>query len=118
MNVEGDIAAYAARAIGDSRTLNRQMHVRPPLNSLSQHDMAYIWEDKIFRQLCIGSRLDRAFVSNADLEQRIACAPPAPDLAVILNLNLNTCALPILRFEWFKRVSMHGCIACGREHPS
>ncbi len=36
--------------------------------------MAYIWEDKIFRQLCIGSRLDRAFVSNADLEQRIACA--------------------------------------------
>ncbi|CAL8470597.1 g10139 [Coccomyxa elongata] len=74
MNVEEDIAAFTARAIGDVRTINKQLHVRPPLNALSQHDMAYIWEDKIFRQLCIGSRLDRAFVSNADLEQRIASA--------------------------------------------
>ncbi|KAK9904277.1 hypothetical protein WJX75_008264 [Coccomyxa subellipsoidea] len=74
MNVEEDIAAYTARAIGDVRAINKQLHVRPPLNSLSQHDMAHIWEDKVFRQLCIGSRLDRSFVPIAELEQRIASA--------------------------------------------
>ncbi len=89
MNVEEDIAAYTARAIGDSRTLNKQLHVRPPLNQLSQHDMAYIWEDKIFRQLCIGSRLQRAFVSNAELEQRIACAPPACDCCMYSGFRIE-----------------------------
>lgn len=78
MNVEEDIAVYTARAIGDVRAINKQLHVRPPLNSLSQHDMAHIWEDKVFRQLCIGSRLDRSFVPIAELEQRIACALSTP----------------------------------------
>ena len=47
MNCEGDIAAYTVAALGDGRVLNRQLHVRPPLNLLSQHDMAHIWEDKV-----------------------------------------------------------------------
>ena len=77
MNVEQDIAVYTVRALGDARVLNRQLHVRPPLNALSQHDMAHIWEDKVFRQLCIGSRLNRSIISAADLDKRIAGAPSA-----------------------------------------
>ncbi len=47
MNVEADIAAYTVLALGDARVLNKQLHIRPPLNLLSQHDMAHIWEDKV-----------------------------------------------------------------------
>ena len=47
MNCEGDIATYTVLALGDARVLNKQLHIRPPLNLLSQHDMAHIWEDKV-----------------------------------------------------------------------
>ena len=72
MNVEQDVAVYTVKALGDARAINKQLHVRPPLNALSQHDMAHIWEDKVFRQLCIGSRLNRSLISGADLDKRIA----------------------------------------------
>ena len=70
--MEHDIAAYTVMAIGDSRVINKQLHIRPPLNILSQHDLIYIYEDKVFRQLCIGNRLIRSPVTEAELDNQIS----------------------------------------------
>ena len=72
--MEQDIAAYTVMAIGDARVMNKQLHIRPPLNMLSQHDLIYIYEDKVFRQLCIGNRLVRSPVTEAELDAQIAGA--------------------------------------------
>lgn len=74
INMEQDIAAYTVMAIGDARVMNKQLHIRPPLNMLSQHDLIYIYEDKVFRQLCIGNRLVRSPVTEAELDAQIAGA--------------------------------------------
>jgi len=70
--MEHDIAAYTVMAIGDSRVINKSLHIRPPLNMLSQHDLVYIYEDKVFRQLCIGHRLVRSPVTEAELDAQIS----------------------------------------------
>lgn len=72
LNMEHDIAAYTVMAIGDSRVINKQLHIRPPLNMLSQHDLIYIYEDKVFRQLCIGNRLIRSPVTESELDANIS----------------------------------------------
>lgn len=70
--MEHDIAAYTVMAIGDSRVINKSLHIRLPLNVLSQHDLVYIYEDKVFRQLCIGHRLIRSPVTEAELDAQIS----------------------------------------------
>lgn len=70
--MEHDIAAYTVMAIGDERVINKQLHIRPPLNMLSQHDLIYIYEDKVFRQLCIGNRLIRSPVTESELDAQIS----------------------------------------------
>lgn len=70
--MEHDIAAYTVMAIGDSHVINKQLHIRLPLNMLSQHDLIYIYEDKVFRQLCIGNRLIRSPVTEAELDAQIS----------------------------------------------
>ena len=72
INLEQDVVAYTVRALGCGHVINKQLHIRPKLNQLSQHDLIYIWEDKIFRQLCIGNRLARQPVSEAELDAQIA----------------------------------------------
>ena len=75
INMEHDIAAYTVMAIGDERVINKQLHIRPPLNTLSQHDLIYIYEDKVFRQLCIGNRLIRSPVTESELDTQISGMP-------------------------------------------
>ena len=40
INTEEDIAKYTVAAIGDPRAVNKSLHIRPPLNTLTQHDLA------------------------------------------------------------------------------
>ena len=74
--MEHDVAAYTVMAIRDSRVINKQLHIRPPLNMVSQHDLIYIYEDKVFRQLCIGNRLIRSPVTEAELDSQISGKQP------------------------------------------
>ena len=39
INLEEDIARYTVAAIGDARAINKSLHIRPPLNTLTQHDL-------------------------------------------------------------------------------
>ena len=87
INMEQDIAAYTVMAIGDARVLNKQLHIRPPLNMLSQHDLIYIHEDKVFRQLCIGNRLVRSPVTEAELDAQIAGALLLKDRSIAAGRN-------------------------------
>jgi len=40
INTEEDIAKYTVAAVGDPRAVNKSLHIRPPLNTLTQHDLA------------------------------------------------------------------------------
>ena len=87
------MVAYTVRALGCGHVINKQLHIRPKLNQLSQHDLIYIWEDKIFRQLCIGNRLLRQPVSEAELDAQIAGEQPREFLhlaAVLAYLALGS----------------------------
>lgn len=96
MNMEQDIAAYTVKAIGDERLINKSLHIRPPLNQLSQHDLIYIYEDKVFRQLCIGNRLVRAPVSEAELDAQIAGGRLArfKEIALLVSCMYSDVAVP------------------------
>ncbi len=71
-----DVVKYTVRALGCSYVVNKQLHIRPRLNQVSQHDLIHIYEDKLFRQQGIGQRLVRAPVSEADLDAQIAGDSP------------------------------------------
>ena len=109
INMEQDIAAYTVMAIGDARVINKQLHIRPQLNMLSQHDLIYIYEDKVFRQLCIGNRLVRSPVTEAELDAQIAGALLLKDLCIAAGQNsqLASCMhrSSLLRFATFQIAS-------------
>ena len=67
-----DVVKYTVRALGCGHVINKQLHIRPRLNQVSQHDLIHIYEDKLFRQQGIGKRLVRAPISAADLDAQIA----------------------------------------------
>ena len=71
-----DVVKYTVRALGCSYVVNKQLHIRPRLNQVSQHDLIHIYEDKLFRQQGIGQRLVRAPVSEADLDAQITGDSP------------------------------------------
>ena len=37
INLEQDVVAYTVRALGCGHVINKQLHIRPKLNQLSQH---------------------------------------------------------------------------------
>ena len=39
INTEEDIARYTVAAIGDARAIKKSLHIRPKLNTLTQHDL-------------------------------------------------------------------------------
>ena len=39
INTEEDIARFTVAAIGDERVINKSLHIRPKLNTLTQHDL-------------------------------------------------------------------------------
>ena len=39
INTEEDIARFTVAAIGDERAINKSLHIRPKLNTLTQHDL-------------------------------------------------------------------------------
>ena len=39
LNTEEDIARYTVAAIGDECAINKSLHIRPKLNTLTQHDL-------------------------------------------------------------------------------
>ncbi|KAK9826082.1 hypothetical protein WJX81_000383 [Elliptochloris bilobata] len=86
LNTEEDIARYTVAAIGDERVINKSLHIRPQLNTLTQHDLAYIWEDKVFRSDFMGSRLQRHIISATELDAKIA---EATDLSAKAFLQLQ-----------------------------
>ena len=59
--VEEDIAAYTVRAIDDTRTLNKIMYMRPPVNIVSHNELIALWEKKAGRTFQI------ARIPEADL---------------------------------------------------
>ena len=44
---EEDIATYTIKAVDDPRTLNKDLHIRPPANILSFNEIVSLWEKKI-----------------------------------------------------------------------
>ena len=58
---------------------------------LSQHDLIYIYEDKVFRQLCIGNRLVRSPVTEAELDAQIAGALLLKDCCTARWSKLTAC---------------------------
>ncbi|CAI9095165.1 OLC1v1031045C1 [Oldenlandia corymbosa var. corymbosa] len=48
---EDDVATYTIKAIGDPRTLNKTLYLRPSRNILSQREVVQLWEKLIGKQL-------------------------------------------------------------------
>lgn len=56
-----DIGKFTIKSIDDIRTLNKQVHFRPPCNYLNINELASLWEKKI------GRILPRVTVTEDDL---------------------------------------------------
>ncbi|KAI4357866.1 hypothetical protein L6164_001788 [Bauhinia variegata] len=57
----GDIGKFTMLAVNDIRTVNKNVHFRPPTNFYSINDLASLWEKKI------GRTLPRVTISEDDL---------------------------------------------------
>lgn len=56
-----DIGKFTIKAIDDVRTLNKNVHFRPPGNCYSINELASLWEKKI------GHSIPRVTISGDDL---------------------------------------------------
>ncbi|KAJ1397689.1 NmrA-like domain [Sesbania bispinosa] len=81
INKEEDIAAYTIKAVDDPRTLNKNLYIRPPANTLSFNDLVSLWEKKI------GKTLERIYVLEEQLLKQIQ--EFSPPLNVILAICLT-----------------------------
>ncbi|KAK9093250.1 hypothetical protein Syun_028161 [Stephania yunnanensis] len=54
---EDDIATYTIKTIDDPRTVNKTLHLMPPMNILSQNELVEIWEK------LTGTKLNKSFIS-------------------------------------------------------
>lgn len=62
---EEDIAAYTIRAVDDPRTLNKNLYLRPPANTLSYNELVSLWEKKI------GKTLEKIYIDGEQLLKNI-----------------------------------------------
>ncbi|KAB2603138.1 pinoresinol-lariciresinol reductase 3 [Pyrus ussuriensis x Pyrus communis] len=69
---ESDVASFTIRALDDPRTLNKVVYLRPQGNVYSMNELVEIWESKI------GKKLDKVFVSEEELLERVK-ETPYPD---------------------------------------
>lgn len=56
-----DIGKFTMKIVDDHRTVNKNIHFRPPINCYSMNELASLWESKIAR------KIPRLFVSENDL---------------------------------------------------
>ncbi|XP_075485873.1 isoflavone reductase-like protein [Primulina tabacum] len=78
-NYEHDIGTYTIKAVGDPRTLNKILFIKPPKNIYSFNDLVSLWEKKI------GKTLEKEYVPEEQVLKQIAEAPTP--LNVILSIN-------------------------------
>lgn len=65
---EEDVATYTMKTLDDPRTLNKSLYIMPPSNIFSVNELVGLWE-KI-----IGKTLEKVYVSDEELQQKIADA--------------------------------------------
>jgi len=63
---EEDVGMFTIKAVDDERTLNRTLHFRPPVNTLSFNELVALWEKKI------GKTLQKIFIQEDQLLKLIA----------------------------------------------
>ncbi|KAL3697212.1 hypothetical protein R1sor_011288 [Riccia sorocarpa] len=79
LNTEEDIATYTIKSVDDPRAANKNLHIRPEENVLSQGELVGLWEKKI------GHTLEKILVSGEELKKIIDETPfPANILYAIL----------------------------------
>lgn len=66
---EEDIGTYTIKAADDPRTLNKNVHFRPPANTLSFNELVALWEKKI------GKTLEKTYLSEEQVLKTIAETP-------------------------------------------
>ncbi|XP_070662635.1 probable pinoresinol-lariciresinol reductase 3 isoform X4 [Malus domestica] len=74
---ESDVAAFTIRALDDPRTLNKVVYLRPPGNVYSMNELVEIWESKI------GKKLDKVFVSEEELLERVKDTPYPDNMEMV-----------------------------------
>ncbi|CAN6446674.1 unnamed protein product [Victoria cruziana] len=77
-NKEDDIATYTIKAIGDPRTLNKVLYIRPPANTYSFNELTSLWEKKI------GKTLDRIYVPEDQILKDIEELPFPKNILVAI----------------------------------
>lgn len=78
---EEDVGMFTIKAVDDERTLNRTLHFRPPVNTLSFNELVAMWEKKI------GKTLQKIFIQEDQLLKLIAEAPFAVGLLLSLRYS-------------------------------
>ena len=63
---EEDVGIFTIKAVDDERTLNKTLHFRPPLNTLSFNELVALWERKI------GKTLQKVYIQEDQLLKLIA----------------------------------------------
>nr|XP_048334605.1 phenylcoumaran benzylic ether reductase Pyrc5-like isoform X2 [Ziziphus jujuba var. spinosa] len=76
---EEDTATYTIKAVEDPRTLNKNLYLRTPANTLSFNEIVSLWEKKI------GNPLDKIYILEDQLLKQIQ------ESSFPLNLLLSLC---------------------------
>ncbi|KAJ4809825.1 Isoflavone reductase-like protein [Rhynchospora pubera] len=76
---EDDIATFTIKAVDDPRTLNKILHMRPAMNSLSQNELIALWEKKT------GKTFERIYLPEEEVVKKILESP------FPLNIVLDVC---------------------------
>nr|XP_011457738.1 PREDICTED: probable pinoresinol-lariciresinol reductase 3 [Fragaria vesca subsp. vesca] len=74
---EIDVAAFTIRTLDDPQTLNKVLYMRPPGNVYSLNELVELWESKI------GKKLEKVFVSEEELLQKIKETAYPDNMALI-----------------------------------
>uniref|UniRef100_A0A0E0JG52 NmrA-like domain-containing protein n=1 Tax=Oryza punctata TaxID=4537 RepID=A0A0E0JG52_ORYPU len=66
---EKDMSTVTIKAVDDPRTLNKVLHVRPPANLCSLHQLVSLWERKI------GKNLEKCYILEEELTRKVQTSP-------------------------------------------
>lgn len=76
-----DVGKFTIKAADDLRTINKNVHFRPPNNCYCMNELASLWESKV------GRKIPRVTVSGDDLLATAAGSfsfPPIPHYVYII----------------------------------
>ncbi|KAJ3692493.1 hypothetical protein LUZ60_012843 [Juncus effusus] len=79
---EDDIGMYTIKAVDDTRTLNKVLHMRPHENILSHNELVSLWEKKV------GKKFRRVYLSEEEVLKQLKESPSA-DLAIFHSVFIN-----------------------------